>query len=526
MDLKNKEVFLSEIKNDKDSYVWSELNCFYRTFAIVLKSKNESFYDLLLIYISAYVSYVVNGERNLSFNAGDNILRFYNSELRNIFGAEIKKNDFSSLRNMKTKIMESLIHNEVVIVPCDLYYLPYCKTYLDLHKRHYLIIKGFNKDKQIYYILDNMQNDLGSSTDYTDFMIKMCDVFTMCDSFKKNFDYNSMKKYFWSIDIKKVQLQENIVKKYLSKLCLKMTSYDIQKSYEYLLINELKTEIFNRDLLHYMEYVNIKKLLFSSIKEYVTSNYQYTEDIHNLINLLDLYIEEREKIKLLFAVTYQRKIQCSKELENQVLKILNKEKQIFHQLNRVIESCDKIYTKEKQKEFTVVNHNKAEINCVDNQIDISLEENIIYDIWKNANNGVQIYKKLDNERKAIDIEMKMNCLFGGTVQCGILLIMDNGNKILFGSLGKLNIAIHELSDKPDYELHIENYTIDDKYVNLKVEISEDEYLFIADRKIIFKLNTESKIKYYGIFAKTWEKCRCNVSFRIRDEKNNLKGFNK
>lgn len=109
MGIKRDEIYYGNVKRKDDKYNWSELNCFYRAFAITLSSIDEKYYDIFLIYISAYVSYIINGEKSLSFDADDSVLKYYNSELNTIFNADIKKNDFTSYKNMKNK-MYDLLH--------------------------------------------------------------------------------------------------------------------------------------------------------------------------------------------------------------------------------------------------------------------------------------------------------------------------------------------------------------------------------------------------------------------------------
>ena len=513
MSYKNNEVYLSKVKKIEVSYEWSELNCFYRAFAISLSSLNEKAYDLFLIYISAYVSYIINGERSLSFNANDSVLKYYNSELKDIFGTDIKKNDFTSYKSMKKKIFNTLINNEVVIVPSDLYFLPYSKTYLELHKRHYLIVKGFNERKNLLYVLDNMQNELGASTIYSDFMIKTDEVYEMCSSFKNNFDNISTKKYYWSAKLDIDRFNEQKAKEYLEKLCLKLSNLNIQKDFECILIDRMKEGIFDTDLFHYMEYINIKKLLFSSIKRYVIRIDEATDEKTGFSELVDLYLKERENIKILFAATYQKKVLCGEQLKNDIEGLLNKEKEIFKQLNKIIEEDNSCINVGKS-DYVIVNNNNAVVDCTDNEISIKLDENIIYDLWKNADNGVQIYKEYSYNIKDICVDMKMDCTFGGSSYCGIILILDNGDKVLFGSLGRLNMAIHKLCDNPEYELYIENYPLSEDVVNLQIKMEDRESCFYVNQKEILRCDFERKIKYYGVFAKTWERCRCDVDFTI------------
>lgn len=515
MGMRKNEVYLDKVNKNEDTYIWRELNCFYRTFAIALKSVNDKYYDLFLLYVAAYVAYIINGERNLSFDANDNVLKYYDMELKTLFGMEIKKNDFTSYKNMKKNIYGVLVNNEVIVIPCDLFYLPYCKTYLELHKRHYLIIKGMNWKKDIFYVLDNMQNELGSSTVYTDFMMKAGNVYDMSSSFKACFDGSSSKKYFWSININECNYNEQKSREYLHKLCIKLTNYNIENSYEYILISKMKQGIFDVDIFEYMEYINIKKLFFCSALKHVQSNYKEAQCVTEFSNLINSYLKEREQIKILFAVAYQKRVSEDRKLEQNIYGLLEKEKQVLNNLMTIIDNNEFVNVGSNYSEFIIVNNNNAEINQTDEKFSVLLEKNKIYDLWKNSNNGVQIYKECNLKNGHINIDMVMDCVMGGSFHCGIMLIMENENRVLFGSLGKLNIAVHELSESPEYELFIENFPFEES-LNLEIRFNNNEYCFLTDGKKLCELKFESNIKYYGVFVKTWEKCRCKVDFMINE----------
>lgn len=515
--MQRNEVYLDKVNKNEDTYAWSELNCFYRAFAIALNSVNDKYYDLFLMYVAAYVAYITNGERNLSFDASDNVLKYYDMELKPLFGAEIKKQDFSSYKDMKKRIFEALADNEVIVIPCDLFYLPYCKTYLELHKRHYLIIKGMNWKKDIFYVLDNMQNELGSSTIYTDFMIKTETVYDMGSSFKACFDGSSSKKYFWSVNTDECRYNEQVSENYIRKLCTRLTNYNINTSYECILMNRMKQGIFDADIFEYMEYINIKKLFFCSVLKHVQKNYEAVQNVMEFGSRLNSYLKEREEIKILFAAAYQKRVCDDQKLEQNIYNLLEKEKQILYKLMTIIDNHEHTNIQNDDSEFVMVNNNNAVISRTDETFSVLLEEHKIYDLWKNSNNGVQIYKECSLKNGYINVDLAMDCLMGGSSQCGIMLIMENGSRVLFGSLGKLNIAVHELSENPEYERFIENFPFEET-LNLEIRFQKEECCFLADGKQLCKLKFESIIKYYGVFAKTWEKCGCKVDFKINELK--------
>ena len=150
----DREIILYDITGNGSQYQWKDLNCFYRIFALTLSSVEKSYFEMYVILISLYLTYASDETSNLSFNAEDDVIRYYNAELKNIFGSQIIKQDYTSYRKFKQSIERSLAERNAVIIPCDLYYLPYSKTYLEQHRRHYILIKGINPGKDIVYVID------------------------------------------------------------------------------------------------------------------------------------------------------------------------------------------------------------------------------------------------------------------------------------------------------------------------------------------------------------------------------------
>ncbi len=492
------------INGNSDNYKWNEFNCFYKAFAIALGAENNKYFDSFAMYVTAYVLYGIKGNGYLSFNSEDCILKYYKEELEDLFGSRIEKTNFYGYRSMCKKIQKALEENKVVICPCDLFYLPYYKSYKELHKRHYVIIKGIDVRKGIVYILDNMHLNLGASTKYEDFMITIKQLYEMVKSFNKNFDAVGEKTYVWDIEIKKNKNFDIDNRKYLLKLCNMIIE---NGSYlELDIINEIKKGNVYSQNNNYLWYANMRSVFWNTIRPYIRD-----KDKNILIEEL---VGKWSQIKFHITVLLERGSSTLGQVVEKLNEVIEIEKKLLIDIrdNLVIDS--NVLDSNEISKYTIINSKNAKISQDDNRFDVYLDENEIYDIWNNYNDGVVILKKnFDDEIKGT---IYMDTEFGSSSFAGIYIELENNKKILFGSLGRLNIAIHIPDEGKNYEPYISQKILSG-IMDIKVKYRKDKCIFFVgnDEQPEFSLNIDKSIVKMGYFVKTWENCYCRV--KIEDK---------
>ena len=271
--------------------------------------------------------------------------------------------------------------------------------------------------------------------------------------------------------------------------------------------------IFDIDLYDYMEYINLKKLFFNSVLRYAKKNFLEGNHLLDLKTDILTYLKKREKLKIIFSAAYQKMDSCGEKTETEIQDILLYEKEILKKFATLINEDVGNQEKKTMANYKIINNNKAKIEYDKNVFKVHLSEDVVYDLWKNSNNGVEIYKEDIQDSNSFEIEMRMNTPFAGSSHCGIEIILENGAKILFGSLGKLNMAVHELGENPEYELFIENYPFKEKII-IKVEFDEDGCKFFMNKKLLYEIHRKIKVVQCGVFAKTWQPCRCDAEYRF------------
>lgn len=504
---KSKKIIHTQVKENTDEFDWNDLNCFYRVFAIALKSNNEKFFEAFVLYISAYILYAIKGTGYLSYDCDDCILEYYNKEVSMIFDSQISVQGYGSHNSFKKSVFNALNDNKVVVIPCDLFYLPYSKSYLEIHKRHYLIVKGMDYDKDIFYILDNMHNELGASPKYTDFMIKTDDVYNMSKSFGKVFTHRN--DFFWTVELKdsvNLNVSDNFValnQKYLSKVICNMGKKE----------NYLELDILNGnsniDMKNYLSYANLRKT-------YLTILVNYLKDEQEISKVNSL-IEDWKNIKLLMAASIQRGCRDVSALEKKIESCIEKEYSVYLAVEKELSTGTNLVVDDcyKYSESNIINENNAFVSLNNNVVNIVLSSNDTYDIWNNINKGVVVFFDEVLPNKEFIVNMKMDTEFGSSCNAGIYIEFETGDRVLFGSMGRLNMAIHMLDGSADYEKIIYPEVFEEKS-SLKIDWSDKECRFYSGdmEHSRYELKLIDKIKRVGVFAKTWEHCNCDVEFML------------
>ncbi len=324
------------VKNDPFS--WEELNCFYRAFAVAFNAFNEKYFNRFLTLISYYIIWEIDDIRAFTFNSDDIIIDIYNKELSALFGNKIELSKFHSMNSMVKEIQKKLNSEEVVILPGDLSEISYCNYYKEKHHGHYFIIKGYDDRKKVFYVLDNLQNDQGNSTSYTDFIIEYQVLYKACKTFKGYFDPAMSRNFFWSIkkncntttmNYKEciLKLLDSIEKKNRDNFSLENKKW---------LTDNVSVEK-NFLLQNYLKMANIRKLFFDSL----VLSLNDMEIEHNLEEMQQIVIKGWDNLKYKIIYNFQTNGNLGVIHDEKQKKCLEKELEFILQLKNIIRNNDK-----------------------------------------------------------------------------------------------------------------------------------------------------------------------------------------
>ncbi|MBD5135391.1 MAG: BtrH N-terminal domain-containing protein [Lachnospiraceae bacterium] len=504
----------------EDTYTWQELNCFYRPFAI---SMGRERYNMFLLLVSLYMTHknVENGK--ILFNRLHPALSYFDSELKNVLNAHIIVEEYSSKKDMYRKVEAALSEQCAVIVPYDLYVMPYSRSYMEQHHRHYILIKGFDSDKGIFYILDNMQNNLGESTSYTDFMMQYRQMYIGADSFHRVYDVMcSSKPYFWKVKCmgKNNDVKEN-VRKYLIKVLEGFVYGDINPYY-------VEWDMIERPadghMLDMVEQINQRNVYYGEIIKYINDmacckNSELiltAEELKKNWNIIKIQLMRGHKD---VGQKLQENIELEKKWHNDVLDIL---KGIT---THITES-------QKETEYLIVNELNADMKQSDNKWEIKLSPDTVYDTWNLKDDACQILYPLEKSVLEIEAQLyKKSVTAGSGFHIGLILKSDSGEKILYGNSRNIHLAIFQ-PEKEDYELYQSDYVFEENDM-FRVEFNYGKQqnssvictFYINDSlkgqwKEVYSTDIGFIPDYAGVFVKSWERCECEVVAEIKIKKNN------
>ena len=107
-------------------------------------------------------------------------------------------------------IKKEIDEGNTLIVPGNLYKLYYSNAYNEWDDCHFFVVNGYDFEKKILYIVDNVQLELGSSTKYENFVVKIDDISECLLSYSDKFD-DEKKIYFWSLRCEKSVAFEEVI---------------------------------------------------------------------------------------------------------------------------------------------------------------------------------------------------------------------------------------------------------------------------------------------------------------------------
>lgn len=527
-DLKNIPVFYlnyNAVPYYKDKYTWQELHCLYRPLALAYNCICDGYFDLFLLVLSYYHTYMIDDIfKSEIFNKRHPVFAFANDILAKAFGVEIVRDEFSDLESMNLLMANRLKQGNIILFPEDIYDIYYSPAYKEMHDAHYVIVKGYNIEKEVYYILDNLHIKEGKSIEFVDFTIKFNDLYTTCKTFRDTYDKKSEKMYFWTLKKCNGSIKE-IFNVY--RLALTNRLYDrVRYSYiETEFLQESQNGISSVKYNEYLRTVNFRTVYFQSLMNIVD---KYIVNKKELINkLLDAKTKwECAKLRIL----YSNQNQSGKQ--NRVNTTISNAILVDEELLELVVKCldDINFDSDEDRKQNVINNKKVEYYIMDKSIKVKHVYDTICDTWLLHDDAWQFY--INNlEKESGKLEMKISCdgKEKNSFQAGIIVIAGN-KKYLFGNARNSEIAIYCPEERG-------NTTI------LEVPLENKEHCFVCIEYCGNILNFYSKsyekesykhlkticasehIEALGLFSKTWEATDNTTIFDNILYNDNLLNFN-
>ncbi|CAH1200785.1 D-alanine--D-alanyl carrier protein ligase [Paenibacillus plantiphilus] len=521
---------LSEVRENKnDPYTWDQLDCFYRPVAIIADSFYRGGFDSILFQLSLYTSFNPGKWRKdifvLEATPRADFFELYDNHLKDHYNMGIHTITYTDESDMHQKIMEEIKKGRPVLIPGNHYGCYYNEGYRKTHQPHFWIIKGYDTERDLYFILDNVHIDLASSTIYKDYFAKSSDIFEMCELFYDYLQPNSTSRHFWSFEKSKRPIVLTPDKALINL-------YDIFRQVD---AGEVGLE--------YLEYEVIKEILEygdPSRCEEIVPKINFREVFYDLLfKFLDAVDIEHESVARL-RKQWERANVLWSEIRMRIYDHIGEENYNFEAVMPLVHEnlnneriCREAFVElmgtfienmEQSEEtdlqgghsYIEENPNDAVISVKDNEIEFVLSSDRKYDTWIATDNcpKLLIYPE-EGTDFVVETTVNIGKKLSGEFQSGIIVKLANGHKLLFGMMPRaIALFSPELADGA--RIHSEYYT--EGMVSLQVK-QQDGLIYFAMKHPeeekwaeLVGLEMTEVVSCFGIFARTYKHEELRVLF--------------
>jgi len=272
------------INTNTDKFSLKEVDCFFKPCAIIFDFFSKGFFNEFLFYVTYHNSFIVNGWWENLFNAEKYpcapFFKLYAQELFNKFKISIKEQIITNEEDFHTSIRRELDKGSPILVPGDLFYLFYSDHYKKYHSGHYFIIKGYDANRRVYKILDNIHYSSNEVPTYVDFSMQFETLYKMMCQYFYNFYPDVTNRYFWTFtstdNVGKPNFTEVINKHYdhfkLLETGENTIKYIEQEGIDYIFKNGIKSkEDLDEKIFRMLKRVNSKTAYYTILLNYLSS---------------------------------------------------------------------------------------------------------------------------------------------------------------------------------------------------------------------------------------------------------------
>lgn len=503
---------LSNITSNTDNFSWRELNCMYKPVAIILKSFDKELFDFFLAYYSFINIYGLD-DTFYNFNVGKAVhplFVYLKKNLEKIFNIVIENCSYDNEEDFCNSLIKCINEDKVPLIPGNLRGLYYNTMYKIKDHIHCFVIKGYDKKRKIYYILDNMHIDDGASTIYKNFSIRFKDLYNL---YKLADKPDCM---FFS------QKEKTDKTKIISNILLKLESVANSKEtvtlVEQIFYKDLKNNIHFSELDEKLVIANERRVFIDSslkiFESYGVSKF-IIEDISNqYYNCIKNWTLLRTKEIMLNKHTGELH-----QIENNISNFLDADINVIKYIANCYKDINFCHDTSSHNDYEIINNNGAIIDCEGDSFKITLDSAKVYDEWINTSNAPKILWEINSgESFVFKVQLSINAKTGSSFLGGIV-IETNNEKFYFGNIKNTQTVIFVPLRNEDYSIYEENIAITNFMVKSFCDEKIDFYISLNDKyKCIYTEKNTNKIKKIGIFSKSWECTDSQISYKIELEK--------
>ncbi|WP_127573113.1 amino acid adenylation domain-containing protein, partial [Paenibacillus xylaniclasticus] len=520
INIRNNFKILTSVVENKDRYTWKELDCFYKPLAILFESYERGFFDSFLFYASFSNCFLSEPyQRMITENGGYSefvFIRYYEEMLKHKFGIEIAVQSYRDEAEFHDLIAAQLMKGFGVLVPGDLFELHYNSNYKLEHHRHYFIIKGFDKQRNIYFVLDNMHIDGGAHPIYKDFTMPYKELFDLNNSFFKYITPGESPVVFTvarDMSHSKDWTYLNVMNDHALFLQhLKKGEASIRYPEEVVL--DWYHASKNKEIISIWSHLNFKTVYYNTLYKYVERLLPDKESINRLKQLGDELVDQWGHVKLYLlnmVASSDPDVSTIKRLIDENMK--REERFTDYYLSLITEPLQRqleektVYKKEQT--FTERNYGDDVIAVTNEGISIVHSSETVYDTWIVKDDAPQLLTNVDfNADFEMEVKVEVPDRTIKPYHSGLIIKFHEGLKLLYGMDTNEKITLFAPENRDQFLL-VETVYLQ-KSACLKVVKKQSLYQFFyrsalgEDWNLLGSFSIGLQTSKIGIFSKTWE----------------------
>lgn len=508
----------NKIVSNNDKYNPRQLTCFHKPWAILYGSIKEEYFDLYLLTSVFYENYSYGSYFSLfgsSENLNENYYRFAKEILEPRFKVNIARIQYNDQEEFINKIAEKLVAGERILVPADLIELPYYEDYKLNHHIHFFVIKGFDIEKEIFYVLDNMQIDGGSDGIYKNFAIPFDRMYRMAETCFDSYLASESVPYFWTLKSLKKEEEEG----YTVSEALKDHKEELENA-------AIHTELLSypeEDILSdqvagawnvsrsYAKILNYKEVYFDMLfKKLMECNID-ENILKNIMDKKKQNYDAWEKLRAIVMYHHAKQNGRLGELETEYRQCVSEDKAFFDAVVDAIKGIqqNKISPEPPVEVYkaSIYNPRLADVSINGNNVVIRHSKLQVYDTWKNQDNATQILFKIrpeDEIELGCELHIKNEADF--PFFSGMIIKNDDGKMFLFGNDAMCAMALYCPQQEEQFTIKKEDFY--DEKMKLKCMITHNEIQFYYDNLKnsecrSWRIDKVGNVSRAGIISKTW-----------------------
>ncbi len=511
----NNNIINRIISND-DKYCWKDLTCTYRPWMTAFKSFGNNYEEAFLLLMSYVAIYIDDTEDKKILD----LIEFYDKYVKEYIGISIEKYKFNEVQEMIVCVKKAIDNGQPVLVPCDLIKLTYNPMYLLEHRYKCMVVKGYDIDRNLLYILDNIHIDYGSSTILTDFISQTTEMYEMNKAASLTLNYEQC---IFGLDIvDKNDIREYTALRYLNNLIRLAVDNKLKViHWEKEIVNMTKDNGYKRkmdEIIKTLDFKNVfSDVLFKMLHRFRKLD---TNDITKLKHEFESINKEWEILRR--KILHDKEINANLDILNYDFDIIEKKELDFmKKLSEVIELLDdeSFQTDQIIDDFIILDNVGSDITKTERGIKIKHSKQKKYDTWLMQDNSVQLL--LSNVKKgSLETRLAFDTGIGEDTHAGIIIKFRSGKKYLFGNVRGEHVSVFCPEDGDEFDkfsrLSYEEAGKNDTY--FKVIINESDIKFLCqnlsggDEECVYSVCENEDIEYVGLFSKTWEYLDHTVEF--------------